>query len=401
MVDMLKSAKDEDNRRRDEAQFFSLQQQLDELRRQLKESLARQQWFEELYKQSEGKVTQVQTAQDRLMQDIAQSMHARQIDDARMKGQIAELAQKADAPEKQLRELRSQIQQIADSRKDDRNVEAEEQKQIEALQGQIREIHAHIGKVTDAQRQLRDVIQELDSAIGEVRQESLHLAELQTMEEQRLRRQGIELQGLFEVLRQQFTEVSAKSQRVDDVRRQLTERIESTEEFLSSIRGDGGSIRMDLERIEKVSNEQAVLQQERLETVRVQLESQFGEIRSINDQRMDRIMTRFTGTDERLRALEQSVSEIPSRFEALERRDDVLGIEADGIEEWLVLRQIAALESVLEDARKRRVDRQDTINLTLKKKAAPAPGSVYNPSGLLKSVRDAKPPSRVDDKDQE
>ena len=50
--------------------------------------------------------------------------------------------------------------------------------------------------MADSQRQLRDLVQELDSAIGEVRQEALHVAELQRMEEQRLRRQGVELQEM-------------------------------------------------------------------------------------------------------------------------------------------------------------------------------------------------------------
>ena len=92
---MLRSAREEDQRKREEAQLYSVQQQIDELRRQLKENLARQQWFEELYKQNENKVTQVQQTQERLNQDVAQAMHARQMDDTRMKGQLSELSQKA------------------------------------------------------------------------------------------------------------------------------------------------------------------------------------------------------------------------------------------------------------------------------------------------------------------
>jgi chromosome segregation ATPase len=402
-MDMLKSSRDEDSKRRDEVQFYNMQQQLDDLRRQLRENLARQQWFEELYKQSESKVTQVQTAQDRLTQDIAQAMHARQIDEARMKAQIAELAQQAESPEKQFRELRAQIQSINDARKNDLNTGENGQRQLEDVQSQIREINAHVGKVTDAQRQLRDLIQELDSAIGEVRQEALHLAELQSMEEQRLRRQGMELQGLFEALRQQFGEVAAKSQRVDEVRRQLTERIESTEEQLTFVRNSESTTRHEIERVEKTSNEQYLLQQERVETLRSGIEAQLSEMRQINDQRMDRIMTRFTGVDERMRTVEQMLGEIPSRFEALEHRDEVLGSEAGMIEEWLVQRQVAALESVLEDVRKRRAERAPALKPGVKGRQQPTdptvPGSVYNPGGLLKSVRDARPPAPKDEDD--
>src|SRR5437764_3228139 len=104
---MLRSAREEDQRKREEAQLYSVQQQLDELRRQLKENLARQQWFEELYRQNEGKVSQVQASQDRLSQDVAQHLGAREIGEGRMKAQIAELAQRVEAPDKQIRELRS------------------------------------------------------------------------------------------------------------------------------------------------------------------------------------------------------------------------------------------------------------------------------------------------------
>ena len=45
------SREDEDNRRREEVQFYSIQQQLDELRRQLKENLARRTAEQQLERQ--------------------------------------------------------------------------------------------------------------------------------------------------------------------------------------------------------------------------------------------------------------------------------------------------------------------------------------------------------------
>lgn len=401
MVNMLNSSRDEDQRKRDEAQLYAMQQQMDELRRQLKENLARQQWFEELYKQSEGKVTQLQLAQDRMAQDVAQALHARQMDEGRVKAQVAELAQKVEAPDKQLREIRSQISALTEGRKTDHDVDMAGQQQTEEMQRQIREINSHIAKVGDAQKQLRDLIHDLDAKLGEIRQEALHVGELQTMEEQRLRRQGVELQTLFEALRQQFTEISAKSQRVDDVRRQLTERLEAVEDQVALVRNNETGIDTEIARIEKQATEQYLLQQERLETARTQLDSQIGEMRQVNDQRTDRVMSRFSGVDDRLRAAEQTLAELPSRFEALERKDEMIGSEADTIEEWLVMRQLAAMETVLDEVRKRRAERGMARKPTKAGDAAEsAPGSVYNPSGLLKSVRDARPPARNDTGDE-
>src|SRR5438552_10683034 len=131
--------------------------------------------------------------------------------------------------------------------------------------------------------------------------------------------------------------------------------------------------------------------------VRVQLESQIGEMRQITDQRTDRYMARFNTIEERLRDIEQTLSEIPNRFEALERKDEVIGTEADSIEEWLVMRQLAALEGVLDDVRKRRAERAGNLAPappSSQPQPETTPGSVYNPSGLIKSVRDARPPAR-------
>src|SRR5437867_3352695 len=128
---MLRSAREEDQRKREEAQLYSVQQQIDELRRQLKENLARQQWFEELYRQGEGKFSQLQLAQDRLAQDVAQTLHARQVDEGRMKAQIADIARQIESPDKQIRELRSHIHELGTAIKSDRDAAAADRRQIE------------------------------------------------------------------------------------------------------------------------------------------------------------------------------------------------------------------------------------------------------------------------------
>ena len=163
MVDMAKSnalrmSREEEQRKRDEAQFYSMQQQIDELRRQLKENLARQQWFEELYRQGEAQVAQLQTAQDRLGQDVAQSLHARQIDEGRIKSQVAELAQRAEAPEKQIRELRAQIGEVEKAIKVDREVDAGDRREIEDLQGQLLEVEADAGSEEEVPHRFEEAL---------------------------------------------------------------------------------------------------------------------------------------------------------------------------------------------------------------------------------------------------
>jgi chromosome segregation ATPase len=401
---MIRSGREETGAqpRRDDTPIHSLQQQIDELRRQLKENLARLQWFEETYKQNEGKVAQLQMSQDRLAQDIAQSLHVRQIDDGRTKAQLSELAVRVEAPDKQIRDLRALYGEMSESRKTDRDAASAMQRQIDELQRQIREQNAHIAKAGDAQKGVRELVAELQGTISEARQEVVHVADIQRVEEQRLRRQGVELQGLFEDLRQQFAELGARSQRVDDVRNHFTERVDALERRLEPLLSEIEKTQAEVERSRTLSTEQYMNAQTRLEEVRAQIENQLGEMRGVADQRTERYLSRFSALEERLGEIDQALGELPTRFEALERKDEVIGAEADGIEEWLVMRQIAAMEGLLDEVRKRRTERAPQLNPGSTRNIrpqseAPTPGSVYNPSGLIKSVRDARPPQRAAD----
>ncbi len=56
-----------------------------------------------------------------MSQDVAQALHARQIDDSRTKAQLSELAIKLEAPDKQIRDLRAQVHDLTESRKTERD----------------------------------------------------------------------------------------------------------------------------------------------------------------------------------------------------------------------------------------------------------------------------------------
>src|SRR5947209_2622445 len=114
MPDVVSSSREEELRRRAEAQNYQLQQQVDEMRRQLRELGARQQWLEDLYKQNEGRLAQFQMGQDQFAQSITQTITARQVDEQRVKQQLADLLGRVDEPMKFIRELRAQVTELGD-----------------------------------------------------------------------------------------------------------------------------------------------------------------------------------------------------------------------------------------------------------------------------------------------
>lgn len=377
MPDVVRNVRDEEAFRRTEAQTYQLQQQVDELRRQLREALARQQWLEELYKQNEGRLAQMQIAQDQFAQTITQTINARAVDDQRVKQQLAELAPRVDEPMKAIRELRAQITELSDSRRTDRDRVAGELRQYEGLQGQLRELVAQIGLIADAQRQLRDLVHDLDTVNAETRQEIQRVGELQRMEEQRLRRQGVELQEIVEGIRIQFQDTVSRSQRIDDVRRQVMEHIEALEDTVSALQQEDQRQDTVLQRIDKQVLENHLNVQERAEAVRVAFEADLADMRQSGDQRTDRHIGRFSGLEDRLRELEQRLTELPPLFDRLAARDLEIEAEREIIEELHLRREIDGLESQLEEMRGRRTQKQTE----LAKREVP---------GLIRNVRQAR-----------
>jgi chromosome segregation ATPase len=303
-------------------------------------------------------------------------MQVRQIEDGRLKQQIAELGQKVEEPMKPIRDLRAQIAELIEARRMDRERTVTDSRQYESLQSQIRQLVSQIGVIADAQRQLRDLVHELDAVNSETRQEIQRVAELQRIEEQRLRRQGVELQQMVESLREQFTEINSRSQRVDDVRRQLMEHIEGLRAQLNDS-GDH-STRFDslIQRLEKQVLENHTLVQERAETIRGQLAAELAELRQMGDQRMDRHITRFQQLEERIRELDGRLAEIPPHFEMLRRRDEEIESVLDVLEERHLRMELQSIESQIEDMRLRRNKKQTEAT----QKAT-----------LVRNVRDARP----------
>lgn len=376
MADMLRTTRDEESRKRDEATTYQMQQQIDDLRRQLREALARQQWLEDLYKNTEGQVAQLQIHQERHVQDVSQTLQVRQIEDGRLKQQIAELAQKVEEPLKPIRDLRAQLVELADARRQDRERVAGDVRQIEGLQGQLRQLVSQIGMIADGQRQLRDLVQELDAVNNETRQEIQRVAESQRLEEQRLRRQGLELQEAFESLRTQFAEITSRSTRVDDVRRQVLEQIELLQGHLAERIEHETHFSQAISRLDKVVLENHVTVHERIESTRAGFSAELTEVRQIGDQRMDRYITRFQQLEERIRDLDSRIADTLPYFETLRRHDEEIELAIDVVEERHLRHELANLEAQMEEMRQRRAKKQ---------------AEAAQKAALVRNVREARP----------
>ncbi|MGI8587703.1 MAG: hypothetical protein ACR2M0_08465 [Chloroflexia bacterium] len=376
MTEILRSTREDEGRKRDEAALYQVQQQLDEVRRQLREAIARQQWLEDLYKNTEGQVLQLQLVQERHAQDVSQTLQVRQLEDARLKQQLAELGQKVEEPLKPIRELRAQITELYDTRHQSRDRASTDKTQVEALQSQIRQLVAQIGLIADGQHQLRDLVQELDSVNNETRQEISRVSELQRMEEQRLRRQGTELQAIVENLRVEFVDLTSRTGRMDEVRRQLMEHIEALQTQLTEVREWDGRYTSGLGRLEKQVSENQADMREHGETTRTQFAAELADVRQLGDSRMERYVTRFQQLEDRIRDLDQRIAEQIPQLEALYQRDTDLEALLDSYEERQLREELESIEAQVEEMRRRRAKKQ---------------AEAAQKASQVRSVREARP----------
>ncbi len=388
MPDIITNVRDDERRKREESQMFNVQQQLDELRRQLREGMARQQWLEDALKQSESRTAQLQLSVDKQSQEVSQSLQVRQIEDQRLRKQIAELEAHAEEPLKPIKEMRAQIIELGERFRSSQGQATVSVQQMEAIQLQMREIAAQVGMLGEQQRQLTDGLHETGNAIIDNRQEVVRVSEAQRIEEQRLRRQDIELQQGIESVRNEFGAVVARITQMEETRKRFVEEIDALASSLTTIHAEYNKLEELIERMNRDHGERYLAQQERIETVRLQLEADAADLRQVSDQRAERLSSRLQQLEDRLRTVEGDISLIPSQIEGLRQRDEFQVEQAEDLYEQYIAKQFEFAEQLLRQTRKQR-------------QRAGEGQMVVEGGGLIRSAREARPPSAKDSNDYE
>jgi chromosome segregation ATPase len=390
MPDIISNVRDDERRKREEAQMFTVQQQIDELRRQVREGQARQQWLEDALKQSESRAAQLQLSVDKQSQEIIQSLQVRQIEDQRLRKQMAELEVRVEEPLKPIKEIRAQIAELAERYRAGQNQATVSVQQMETLQQQLRETGAQVTMLNEQHRQMNDAQRELNSALGDNRQEIVRLTEAQRIEEQRLRRQDIELQQGVEAIRNDFNSMVARIVQLEDTRKRFVEEVDALASSLTTLHAEYNKLEDLIERISRENGERYLAQQERIETVRVQLEADLADLRQVSDQRGERLFARLQQLEDRLRTVEGDIALLPGQIEALKQRDQFQVEQAADLYEQHLMRELEIAEQMLVRHRKQNQRAEEN-----------RPASTAATPTLVRSAREARPHSEDFNDNQE
>src|SRR6266487_918275 len=148
-------------RTQEQSQIVYLQGQIDELRRQIKDQANKYNWVMEQVRKVESSVAQIEGLFDRHREEITQSLDGYRRDIAVLRKEIAGALIKVEESGKPIREMQTQIHQLGETRKQDRDQVAAWLVRIEELEQRTLSWQARIKEGEERDRALASQLESL------------------------------------------------------------------------------------------------------------------------------------------------------------------------------------------------------------------------------------------------
>ncbi|MGB9737955.1 MAG: hypothetical protein C0184_15070 [Chloroflexus aggregans] len=349
--DLTARYEEERLRAQEQSQLIYLQSQIDELRRQLKDQTNKYQWAMEQVRKNEGAIAQVQSLFDRHTNEVTQANELVRRDVVALRREVAAALVKIEEGVRPLRDMQSQIQQIAEARKQDRDFLAGWLNRIEQLERQIGGLASQIKELDERQRQLTLQLERLREADAAVLQEVRRINDELQVEKQSLRRMAVEAQQLIADLQPSIDEQKSRIDRLEEIRQQIDLFTEVLPTQIQEIGAKLPDIIAEIKRIERISTERFLMNQERLEELRQMADERMSALQETDEQYIRQLTSWLERIDSWLREIEQRLERSTDRIE-LEQKAQLLRImELERREVDTLNAQLATLRQRLEQVR--------------------------------------------------
>lgn len=317
--DLTAKYEEERLRAHEQSQIVYLQGQIDELRRLLKDQTNKYNWAMEQVRKTEASVAQVQGLFDRHAEEVTRSVELVRRDVAGLRKEISGALVKVEESVKPIREMQAQIQQVAEARKQDRDYVATWFGRIEQTEQQILALQSQIKELDERQRQYVLQLDRLREADAATIQEARRVGDELQIEKQSLRRQAVESQQLVADVRGILEDHAARIVRLDEIRQQIDLFAETLPRQISDLGARLPDIVGEIKRIERLSTERFLMNQERLEDLRLQADEKLATLQEVDEQNLRQLTSWLERIDSWLRELEQRLSRTTSRMEVTQQ----------------------------------------------------------------------------------
>lgn len=335
----------------EQSQLIYLQNQIDELRRLIKEQNNKYAWAMEQVRRVEGQNSQLQGLIERQAQEQQVVLEAYKREISALRRDVANALVRAEDSVKPVREMQASIHQLGESRRADREHVAPLFGRIDELAHRERELAAHSREFDEKHRQVLKQVEQLRLADQDALEEMRRLNDSIQAEKQALRRQAVEAQQMVSDARDSLHEPVARIAYLEEQYKALQGAVAGIPGSIVEVAAQLPDIKDDVRRVEIISTERFMLTQERLEELRHVNEERLVALRDTDEEHLRHLTNWLERIDGWCREEEGRVSRIGSRLELLFQRHE--GRLADlEVQELQVLEQLSGAWAALLEARR-------------------------------------------------
>ena len=299
----------------EQSQIVYLQGQIDELRRLIKDQTNKYNWAMEQVRKVEASAAQTESLFDRFRQEVAQSLDGYRRDIAVLRKEIAGALVKVEEGGKPLREMQTQIHQLGEARKQDRDQVAGWLVRIEDLEQRTLGWQAQFREAEERHRALANQLEGLYAADETVRADVRKVNEDLQVEKQSLRRQAVEAQQMVVDVRSLIEDHHNRIVRLDEIRQHIELFTEQLPVQIAAIEGRLPEFTSEIKRVERISTERFLMNQERLEELRHQHEDRVVALQETDELHMRQLTAWLDRLDGWVRDLEQRIARAVTRLD--------------------------------------------------------------------------------------
>jgi chromosome segregation ATPase len=349
--DLTAKYEEERLRAHEQSQIVYLQGQIDELRRQIKDQTNKYNWALEQSRKTEGAVAQLQSLYEQHVEDVNRIVEGLRRDITTLRKEVAGALVKIEEGVKPMREMQAQIQQLADARKQDRDQVSGWFGRIEDSEQKLVVMQAQIKETDERQRQYTLQIDRLREADTVAVSETRRIADDLQVEKQSLRRQAVEAQQLVADVRNILDDHDSRLKRLDEIRKQIDLFSETLPSQYAELSSKIPEVISEIKRVERVSTERFLMNQERLEELRQQSDEKIDGLHQTDEQHLRQLTAWLERIDGWLREMEQRLGRVSGRLDVAQQSHLQRIIETEKRELATLTQLSAAFHDQLERVR--------------------------------------------------
>lgn len=344
----------------EQSQLIYLQNQIDELRRTIKDQSNKYAWAMEQVRRVEAQNAQIQGTVERQAQEHTLVLETYKRELSTLRRDIANAMLRSEEVVKPIREMQASIHQLGESRRNDREYVAPLFGKLEELERRAREAVAQIRETDDRHRTVLGQLEDLRKADEEVFEDLRRLSDEIQAEKQALRRQAVEAQQMVSDARTSLNEPVARIGHLEQVTKGLGKRLDVLPGSIGELAAELPAIKENARRIEVLSTERFMMTQERLEELRHLNEERLIDLRDTDEEHLRRLTAWLERLDHWCREEEGRIGRLGNRVDLLQQRHEgrLVDLEQQALD---VLDRVAgAWMGLLDSRRTAELERRET-----------------------------------------